>query len=79
MAPADATSVLPGGTWRLTISTMTLDPRDAARLVERGGIVAATSADPESLVAQARAAGLRLDQIAQAVTGEWRYLGRRED
>jgi len=78
VVPQHVIGALPAGTWRLLISITTLDPRDGARLVERGGIVAGTSDDAGALVAMARAAGLRLDDVTQATAGEWRYIGRRE-
>jgi len=79
VVPSGEIARLPAAVWRLVISPGTLDPLDVARLVERGGIVAGTSGDPAALVHMARATGLRLDQITPIATGEWRYLGRRED
>ncbi len=70
---------LPGGAWRLLISADTLDPRQAARLVERGGIIAGSTADPDALLPRARAAGIRLVDVSQHAGGVTRYVGRRED
>ncbi len=61
------------------MSATLLDPREGARLVDRGGIVAGNWSDGDALISMAAAAGLRLDHVTQAINGEWRYLGRRED
>jgi hypothetical protein len=70
---------LPPDTWRLLVSDGPLDPRDAGRLVERGGIIAAAAGDVDTLASVARAAGVRLDLVTPPVAGECRYIGRRED
>lgn len=79
IVPAGALGALPVGTWRLVVSSEVLDPRDGARLVERGGIAAGRADDEETLVPRARAAGLRLDDVTLLFPGEWRYIARRED
>ncbi len=79
IVPVATVGALPAGSWRLLISADALDPRDAARLVERGGYVAGTTADPDALVPQARAAGVRLVDVATSAGGVTRYVGRRED
>jgi len=79
VVPATAVGALPADTWRLVVSRGTLDPRDAARLVERGGIVAGRTDDEGTLASRARAAGLRLDDVTYLCAGEWRYICRRDD
>ena len=79
VVPATTIGALPTGTWRLLISAAALDPRDAARLVERGGVIAGTTVDPDELLPQARAAGVRLDDVSRHPGGVTRYIGRRED
>jgi hypothetical protein len=79
IAPVSAVATLPPAAWRLLISEAVLDPREGARLVERGGIIAASTNDVEALAPLARAAGVRLDVVTPPVAGEWRYIGRRED
>jgi len=79
IVPASALGSLPAGAWRLLVSDRRLDPRDASRLIERGGIVAGVAEGQDALIAMARAAGLRLDLIIPETDGECRYLGRRED
>jgi len=79
VVPATAVGALSSGTWRFVVSRGTLDPRDAARLVERGGIVVGGADDADTLPSRARAAGLRLDVVTLLGGGEWRYICRRED
>ncbi len=79
VVPTTAIDALPTGTWRLLMSAGALDPRDAARLLERGGIIGGATAHPEELVPQARAAGIRLVDVSPRTSGATRYVGRRED
>lgn len=80
VVPADAVGSVPADAWRLIVSLAPLGPDAAARLLERGGIVAATTPDPEGLPSRARAAGLRVDDLVRSDRGPGaRYIARRED
>ena len=79
VVPITAVGSLPPGSWRLLVSVAELDPRDSARLVERGGIITAPTTDPDALVATAGTAGVRLDEIRPSHGNLFHYIGRRED
>jgi hypothetical protein len=80
-AGADPPPSLPEAVFRLVIALVPVDPVLAARLVERGGVVALGDAGPADaeLLGRLGSVGLRVLEVGSTPDGRTRLICRRED